>query len=134
MFQRITVVLVLVGALFSALHQGYTEEDGARESPENWEEIALIRLQIAADLDLRAENKRTVAIKLSNTSYYEAAGDALDGAGDDKFSASENYQKASKYWQKVAEAYKTAGEVTKANLGRLQSAPFVKGPSFTGAP
>ena len=61
MLQRITAVLVLVVALFYALHQGYTE-DGAQESPERWEEIALIRLQVAADLDLRAENKRTVAI------------------------------------------------------------------------
>ena len=114
MFQRITAVLVLVVALFYALHQGYTE-DGAQESPERWEEISLIRLQVAADLDLRAENKRTVAIKLSSTSYYEAAGDALDGAGDDKFSASENYQISNKYWPKEAEAYKTADEITRAN-------------------
>ena len=120
MFQRITAVLVLVVAVFFVLHQGYSE-DGAQESPERWEEIALIRLHIAADLDLRAENRRTAAIRLSGTGYYEAGGDALDGAGDDKFSASENYQKSNKYWQKVAEAYKSAGEETRADKARASA-------------
>jgi hypothetical protein len=92
------------------LSQGYTEEPEGRESTEQWEEIALIRQQIAVDLDLQAESKRTDAIKLESTRSYETAGDALDDAGDDKYSASDNYQKASKYWRKIAEAYKTAGE------------------------
>ncbi len=115
MFQRISAGLVIAVGLFFVLPTGYTEELIAGESPEQWEEIALIRLQVAMDLELQAENKKTDAIKLESTNSYEAAGDVLDGAGDDKFSASENYQKASKYWQKVAEAYKMAGEETKAS-------------------
>ncbi len=110
MFRRISPGLIIAIGLFSLLSQGYTEEPEGRESTEQWEEIALIRQQIAVDLDLQAESKRTEAIKLESTRSYETAGDALDNAGDDKYSASDNYQKASKYWRKIAEAYKTEGE------------------------
>lgn len=118
MFQRISAGMVIAVGLIFVLPPAYTEELSAQGSPEQWEEIALLRFQVAAALELQARNKKIEAIKLESTNSYEAAGDVLDGAGDDKFSASENYQKASKYWQKVAEAYKTAGEETKANEAR----------------
>jgi hypothetical protein len=84
------------------------------QNAEHWEEIANMRLQIARDHELQAEQ----AYKGNGAMSFGTLGDLLDFCGDEKIIASENYQMASQNWEKAARAYQSTGDSVKAKKAR----------------
>ena len=84
------------------------------QSAERWAEIANMRLQIARNHELQAEQ----AFKGNAAMSFETPGDLLDFCGDEKFTASENYQKASQDWENAAKAYESTGDSVGAKKAR----------------
>jgi hypothetical protein len=82
----------------------------ARQSGEDWEYIAKIRSQIAAEHDSQGSGYGATSVA--------TIGDLLDFSGDEKFLAYENYQTASQDWEKAARAYQSTGDSIKAKQAR----------------
>ena len=116
MIRKISIGLIIVVVLFSVLSHSYAEES-ALGSAEQWEDMALLRMETARGHELQAKGKNESAFK-DGVGNYETIGEVLTGAGDEKLFASEEYQKASEHWKKVVGAYKTVGEVQKAEAAQ----------------
>ena len=95
--------LVIFVLLSCALPHAYAGEKSAHESPQQWEDIASIRLQVAISYESKAEKMEA----LEN----ERPGEALLNAGDAKVLASSHYKRSGEHWEKAANAHETAGDL-----------------------
>ncbi len=101
-FLAISGGLLISLALFPLPPHSFAQGPGEEISPEQWNEIALMRFQAGLGHERLAENNEA----LLNVTPAEA----LDAAGDEKFSASGQYKTASGHWKEVAKAYETICE------------------------
>ena len=116
--QRLTIgvfLAILAGflitlAVFPLPPHSFAQGLGEEASPEQWDEIALMRFQAGQDHEQLAQNNEPL--------LDVTPAEALDAAGDEKFLASGQYKTASEHWEKVAKAYETIGEANRAHKAR----------------
>ncbi len=105
-FLAILAGLLITLALFPLPPHSVAQGLGEEASPEQWNEIALMRFQAGQDHEQLAQNNEPL--------FDVTPAEALDAAGDEKFLASGQYKTASEHWKKMANAYETIGEAKMA--------------------